>query len=261
MLKNTKYYLFFAVILLAVINTMTSCTPSKKVIYFNDLNKDSASGTLGPAQIDFENIIQKNDLLSITVGGSNTADLLVLNSANGTAAGGTSEAATGYLVEADGKIKIPYIGKVQAEGINRLQLETNLTELFKEYTKNPVVNVRFLNYKFSVIGEVKSPGRFTMANERTTILEAITQGGDLTELGKRENILVIREVNGVRKYGRVNLISQDLFKSPYYYLKTNDVVYVEPVKSKFISRSGIPQYLSLITTGLALLLTVIAFKK
>jgi protein involved in polysaccharide export with SLBB domain len=80
----------------------------------------------------------------------------VLNSANGTAAGGTSEAATGYLVEADGKIKIPYIGKVQAEGISRLQLETSLTELFKDYTKNPVVNVRFLNYKFSVMGEVKS---------------------------------------------------------------------------------------------------------
>ena len=237
---------------------MTSCTPSKKVVYFNDLNKDSVSGNLGPALIDFENTIQKNDLLAITVGGSNAADLLILNSGNGSAAGVTSEAGTGYLVEADGKVKIPYLGKIQAEGVTRMQLEDTLTELFKEYTKNPVVNVRFSNYKFSVIGEVKSPGRFTMANERTTILEAISLGGDLTELGKRENVLVIREVNGVRKYARVNLTSQELFKSPFYYLKTNDVVYVEPVKSKFINRSGIPQYLSILALALTLLLTVIA---
>jgi len=178
--------------------------------------------------------------------------------------GGSSSinpSAIGYLVEADGKIKIPYLGKVQAEGLTRLQLENTLTELFKDYTKNPVVNVRFLNYGFSVMGEVNSRGRFSMTNERTTILEAISMAGDLTDLGKRENVLVVREVNGERNFARVNLLSKDLFKSPYYYLKTNDVVYVEPVKAKFISRTGLPQYLGLVAVGLSLLITIVNLSK
>lgn len=227
--------------------------------------KDTASGSLGNAQIAFENPIQKNDQLWISVGGSNPLDLVSLNSGNGMGTGGTSNvisgAAIGYLVEADGKIKIPYVGKIQAEGLTRLQLESSLTELFKDYTKNPVVNVRFLNYNFSVMGEVNNRGRFNMVNERTTILEAISVAGDITDLGKRDNVLVVREVNGVRNFARVNLLSKDLFKSPYYYLKTNDVVYVEPVKAKFISRKGVPQYLSIAAVGLSLLITVINLRK
>ncbi len=227
--------------------------------------KDTASGSLGNAQSAFENPIQKNDQLWISVGGSNPLDLVALNSANGVGSGGAanviSGAAIGYLVEADGKIKIPYVGKVQAEGLTRLQLESSLTDLFKDYTKNPVVNVRFLNYNFSVMGEVKSGGRFTMVNERTTILEAIGIAGDLTDLGRRDNVLVVREVNGKRNFERVNLLSKDLFNSPFYYLKTNDVVYVEPVKAKFISRKGVPQYLAIAAVGLSLLITVINLRK
>ncbi|MBC7508351.1 MAG: hypothetical protein H7320_06325 [Ferruginibacter sp.] len=100
-----------------------------------------------------------------------------------------------------------------------------------------------------------------MPTERTTILEAISIAGDLTEIAKRDNILVVREVDGKRNYARVNLLSKDLFKSPYFYLKTNDVVYVEPVKAKFINRTGIPQYLGIIAIGLSLLITVINLKK
>lgn len=243
-----------------------SCTLTKKVIYFSDI-KDTTAGSLRNAQISFENPIQKNDQLWITIGGSNPVDLMALNSASGAGAGtgGTSAvtgaAAIGYLVEADGKIKIPYVGNVQAEGLTRLQLESKLTELFKDYTKNPVVNVRFLNYSFSVMGEVNNRGKFNMPTERTTILEAISMAGDLTDLGKRENVLVIREVNGERNFARINLLSKDLFSSPYYYLKTNDLVYVEPVKAKFISRTGIPQYLGIVAVGLSLLITILNLSK
>lgn len=243
-----------------------SCTTTKQVTYLYDL-KDSTAGSLNKAQNAFENLIQKNDQLWITVGGSNPLDLMALNSANGLGSGvnatlaPSTGAAIGFLVEADGKIKIPYIGKVQAEGLTRLQLENTLTELFKDYTKNPVVNVRFLNYSFSVLGEVKNSGRFNMVTERATILEAITMAGDLTDLGKRENVLVVREVNGERNFARVNLLSKDLFKSPYYYLKTNDIVYVEPVKAKFINRTGVPQYLSIVAVGLSLLITIINLRK
>ena len=253
-------------VLIFTIFYLLSCTTTKQVIYLYDL-KDTTAGSLSTAQIAFENPIQKNDQLWITVGGSNPLDLITLNSANGLGSGTTdtltptSGAALGYLVEADGKIKIPFIGKVQAEGLTRIQLENNLTELFKDYTKNPVVNVRFLNYNYSVMGEVKNGGRFNMVSERTTILEAITMAGDLTDLGKRDNVLVVREVNGERNFARVNLLSKDLFNSPYYYLKTNDVVYVEPVKAKFINRTGVPQYLSIVAVGLSLLITIINLRK
>jgi polysaccharide biosynthesis/export protein len=257
MLKNKKYCLQFVIIMVAC--SLQSCTSSKKVIYFNDL-KDTVKGNLGNAQDIFENPIRKNDQLWITVGGSNPLDLMALNSASGTGTATSiplSQSAIGFLVEGDGKIKIPYVGKVQAEGLTRLQLEDTLTSLFKDYTKNPVVNVRFLNYYFSVLGEVKIKGRFSMPNERTTILDAISLAGDLTDFGKRENVLVVREENGVRNFARLNLLSKDLFTSPYYYIKTNDVIYVEPVKSSFIARTGVPQYMSILAVGLSLITTVL----
>lgn len=100
-----------------------------------------------------------------------------------------------------------------------------------------------------------------MPNERFTILEALSMAGDITEFGKRDNVLVIREVNGKRNFARVSLLTKNLFNSPYYYLKTNDVVYVEPVKSKFIARKGVPQYLAIAAVGLSLLLTIINLRK
>jgi polysaccharide export outer membrane protein len=262
--KIYKYPLFFAALFIMGASSISSCTSSKKVVYLNDL-KDTLGASI-KAQIAFENPIQKNDQLAITMGGSNIADLLTLNSANGVSAGAAASSAaassaTGYLVEANGTIKIPYIGKVQAEGLTRIQLEDTLTQLLKDYTKNPVVNVRFLNYSFSVMGEVAIRGRFNMANERTTLLEALSIAGDITEFGKRENVLVLREVNGKRSFARVSLLTKNLFNSPYFYLKTNDVVYVEPVKSKFISRNGVPQYLAIAAVGLSLLLTIINLRK
>lgn len=244
--------------------SMMSCVSSKKVVYLNNLN-DTTNGGLRNARTDFEARIQKNDLLSIAIGGSNAEDLGALNSGSGvipgSIAGSASSANIGYLVEADGKIQLPFLGRVQAEGLTRLQLEDTLTYMLKDYTKNPVVNVKFLNYGFSILGEVNRPGRFNINDERVTILDAIGMAGDLTYLGKRENILVVREVNGKREFGRLDLLSKDIFKSPYFYLKTNDVVYVEPVKSKFFSRSGAPQYIGIAAAGITLLLTILNLSK
>ena len=261
MFSIKNHCILFLGIFIISIHTL-SCTSTKKLIYLYDL-KDTISGNVKVAQAAFENLIQKNDQLWITVGGSNPLDLGVLNSGSGVSGpiNASNGAAIGYFVEADGKIKIPYVGSVQAEGLTRLQLEKILTELFKDYTKNPIVNVRFLNYSYSVIGEVTRGGKFNMVNERTTILEAITMAGDLTDLGKRDNVLIVREVNGQRNFARVNLSSKDLFKSPFFYLKTNDVIYVEPVRAKFIARNGVPQYLSILAVGLSLLITLINLKK
>jgi polysaccharide biosynthesis/export protein len=262
---QTVRYLYFICLFAGFIH-FCSCTPSKQVVYLYDLGDTTSANaaTLYEAQSLFETPIQKNDQLWITVGGSNAWDLPVINSGSGAGTGGgggafvtTGNSVLGYLVEADGKIQFPNIGRVQAEGFTRTQLEIKLAELLKDYTKNPVVNVRFLNYFVSVLGEVNKSGRYPMPTERITILEAITLAGDITDLGKRDNVLLIREVNGKRTFSRIDLTSKSLFQSPNYYLRSNDVVYVEPVKAKFISRSGAPQYVSLIAVGLSLILTII----
>jgi polysaccharide export outer membrane protein len=256
-----KYFLLIASICFFSCFQM-SCISTQKVVYLNDL-ADSSKGSLNKARINFENPIQKNDQLWITVGGSNPEDLVALNSGNGTGAGSNGStinvggASIGYLVEADGSIKIPYIGKLKVVGLSRSQLADTLSILYKDYTKNPIVNVRFLNYQYAVLGEVRNGGRFNMPNERVTILEAIGMAGDLTEMAKRDNVLLVREMNGERSFARVNLLSKDLFNSPYFYLKSNDVVYVEPVRAKFINRTGVPQYLGIVAVGLSLLITII----
>lgn len=244
--------------------SLVSCVSTKNVVYLNNLS-DTTSAGLTNAKLNFESPIQKNDLLSIAIGGSNPEDLVPMNSGSGVipgaASGGATSKSIGYLVESDGKIQLPFLGRVQAEGLTRLQLQDTLSYLFKDYTKNPVVNIKFLNYDFSVLGEVNHPGRFEMENERTTILEAIAMANDLTIFGKRNNVLVIREVDGKREFGRLDLLSKDIFKSPYFYLKTNDVIYVEPVKSKFLTRTGTPQYIGIAAGALALLLTILNLSK
>ena len=265
--------LFFkckAIVFIIAVLYCFSCTPSKKVVYFNDY-KDSDSASIAAVKnikVNFENTIQRNDQLWITVGGSNIEDLVSINSGNGIGATGTggavgasNAAVLGYLVESDVKIQLPYLGRIQAQGLTRLQLEVKIADLVKDYTKDPIVNVRFLNYNFSVLGEVTRSGRYNMSNERVTVLEAISMAGDVTDLGRRDNVIVIREENGERKIGRINLLSKDIFNSPYFYLRTNDVVYVEPVNARFISRTGIPQYFTVVAIGVSILITIINLAK
>lgn len=257
-----RFRMFWAIMVFFAIS-ISSCVSLKKVIYLNDVS--DSTGNLTNPKVDFEALIQKNDLLSIAVGGSNPEDVNILNSGSGVIPGATVGGAAsknlGYLVEADGTIQMPFLGKVQAAGLTRLQLQDTLTLKLKDYTKNPVVNVKFLNYNYSVLGEVNHPGKFEMDNERTTIFDALASANDMTTFGKRQNILVVREENGQRIYGRVDILSKDVFKSPYYYLKTNDVVYVEPVKAKFLTRNGIPQLIAIAAAAAALVLAILSFSK
>lgn len=247
--------------------TLNSCTTSKKMVYVNDLKTDSIlSAELLSSKNVFEAPIQKNDLLWISVGGPNSQDLIALNSGLGIPASGAAVVNAagqvfGYLVESDGNVKIPYLGKIKVEGLTRVQLESELAEKFAEYTKDPVVNIRFMNYRVTVLGEVLRPSTFTIQNERITILEALGMAGDLTVMGKRESVLIVREVNGKREFGRINLLSKDLFTSPFYYLKTNDVVYVEPASAKFFARERLPQFISLAAGSLSLFAILLSLNK
>jgi len=136
-----------------------------------------------------------------------------------------------YIVDSDGNIDFPVLGKIKIAGLNRDQAKKKLVDELTDYIKKPIVNITTVNYKITVLGEVARPGTYTATNERITLIEALGMAGDLTIYGERENVLVIHDYDGKKTYTRVNLKSQELFESPVYYLAQNDVVYVEPNKT------------------------------
>lgn len=134
----------------------------------------------------------------------------------------------GYLVNDDGTIEFPVLGTVEVGDLTRKELVNYLKKEISTYIKNPIINIDIVNYKVTVLGEVNRPGTFTIPDERITILEALGMAGDLNIYGKRDNILVLREENGVRTYSKIDITKSDFIESPFYYLKQNDVVYVQP---------------------------------
>jgi len=178
-----------------------------------------------------------------------------LNKPNSTSASNSS--GEGYLVSKNGTIDFPILGSIKAVGFTVSQLKDSLKIKLDKYLQDPIINIRLLNYKITVLGEVMRPSTYSIPSERITVVDAIGIAGDLTIYGKRENVLLIREENGQRKFIRLNLNSSDLFQSPYYYLKQNDIVYVEPNKSKIVSSNYVRLRNLTIATSVITLLIVI----
>jgi len=177
----------------------------------------------------------------------------------------SSEGAQGYLVDSAGNIQLLQLGIVHVNGLTTAQLQQNLQKSLLDYIKGPVVTVNIVNFKVSVMGEVTDPKNVTVPDGKITILQAINETGDLTLFAKRENILVIRETNGKREFGRVNISSNEIFTSPYYYLQQNDVVYVEADKTKFLNSDARMQRnlrnLAFITTLITTTLLIVSIFK
>lgn len=208
---------------------LTSCGSVKDIAYLqgDDLLKKMTV-------IDTVTLkIQKNDLLDINVSCPNQELLRPFlrygsqYDSNGSMGGGSS---SGYLVEADGTISFPLIGEIKVAGMTRRQLVSLIQNSLEKgnYIKDPVVTVRFLNFHISILGEVNRPGTYNISTERITLFEALSLAGDLTIHGRRNRVAVVRETNGVRTILYHDLRSRDIFQSPDYYLKQNDMVYVEP---------------------------------
>ncbi len=228
-----------SLVLLAV-----SCASPEKVLYLQDVEQYKEQ-TIDEA---YEVRIHKDDLLSIMVNSRNPELALPFNMPLLTFQLGSSQVYTGqqrvlgYLVDSEGYIDFPILGKIKVDGLTRLQL-TNLIKnrlIEEDLIKDPVVTVQMLNFKISVMGEVARPGSFSITSDRVTLLEALSMAGDLTIYGKRDRVAVIREVNGKRTILYHDLRSADLFRSPCYYLQQNDIVYVEPNRAK-IGQSEINQ--------------------
>ncbi len=225
-----SYKIFGYVILLSIL--LVACTSRKKLIYFQgNLPGSDANKNYTP-------VLKPDDILSITVMSLDETSAkpfnLPLNNLNQTVGGYVQGAPTppGYLIDSEGNIHFPVLGKVKLGGLNRNAAIDTLINKLKPYLNNPTIILRIINYKITVLGEVRNPGSFTIPNERITVPEALGISGDLLITGMRKNVLVIREIEGKRTETRIDLTSKDLFSSPFYYLQQNDVVYVEPNRAK-----------------------------
>jgi polysaccharide export outer membrane protein len=161
-----------------------------------------------------------------------------------------------YLVDSKGNIDFPILGKLNVAGLSRSEVLNVFQNKIGVYIKNPIVNLRIMNFKVSVQGEVNAPGTYTVDSERITLIEALSKARDLTIYGKRDNILIIREIDGVKSYHRVDITKADFINSPFYYLAQNDVVYVEPNKNR-INGAAIGSNTGVIISITSILITLI----
>lgn len=239
-MKKHLFYTSVKVLLFsASILCLSSCVSTKNVAYFQNLDQ-KASSTLDSTTKFQEPKIQPDDILSISIvtidptsasAANQTGITPGSNPSNNTA----NREVNGFLVDKNGEVELTMIGKIKVAGLTTSQAKEVIRTKSAEDFKDPNVNVRFANFKISVLGEVNKPGAYILPNEKVTILDVLSLAGDLTLYGKRENILVFREVDGKKVTGRLNITSVDLFKSPFFYLKQNDVVYIEPSKAKIAS--------------------------
>ena len=219
-----------------------SCmTVPKSVVYFQDLDKYQQNTRKGIDSIAYEPIIKKFDELLITVSAP-ILDQEAVAQFNlpmtsfltpGETSVQQSPAIQTYIVDNDGTINYPVIGRITLAGLTKTQAIEQLQKLVSNYIKDPVVNLKIISFQVTVLGEVFKPGTIPVAQEKISILDALGAVGDLTIYGDRKNVLLVRENNdGTFTYHRFDLTSSDLFASPYYYLQQNDKIVVEPNKTR-----------------------------
>lgn len=221
-----------------------SCITRKDISYFQDI-EDSL--TTQPVTKDFEAIIQPGDILSVHVSSLSKEASSFFNVVGETT---DEQVANTYLVSGRGDIEMPLIGSVEVANLTTQVAKDTLKAQLEKYLVNPTVNIRIRNFKVTVLGEVAQPGVYTIPNEKITLVEALGLAGDMTIFAKRVNVLVIREGKTERQFVKLDLTSKEFFESEYYYLHSNDIVYVEPGKGKFASADSWYKILPIIFSGL-----------
>jgi polysaccharide export outer membrane protein len=212
----------FRLLLVFIISAVlfSSCkTQQKAVSYIEDYSDSSKTDEVKYT----EPLIQKNDILSI---------LIYSDATDGGKTDSMYNYTQGFLVDNDGNIQYPRFGTIKVEGITKQEVAETIRKKAELVLTNPTVLVRLLNFRITMLGEVAKPGQISLPGERITILEAIGLAGDVSVYGKKDDVVVIRDVNGKIEYGKIDMSSRNLFKSPYYYLRQNDVVLVNPNKNK-----------------------------
>lgn len=245
----------------------SSCATSKDILYFQDIDKVK----LEKLTSEYQAVIKKDDRLTIVVTGPDktvTAPYNLTLGELGTTGGSYAnpeQSTLGYLVDSEGNIAFPILGTIHVEGMTRGELERYLTKEIGKDVKDPIVYVAFRNYKISVLGEVKTPGTYTMDSEKVNILQALSLAGDLTLNARRDGILLLREENGRTVHYEVNLKDSHTLDSPYFFLQQNDVIYVPASASRVVSATAATGIwsivLSSITTTLAVISMILSLSK
>lgn len=243
---------------LALMYLLSSCVNTKHAIYFNNVPDSLSLKT----SISTPQLINPNDILNITVSSPNPQAAEVFNNMMvGTSAytNLNNGQPIGFLVDQDGYVQYPILGKIKAAGMTKRDFTEYLRNqlIDKKLLIDPVVAVRFANFRITVLGEVSRPAVVSVPSEKISILEALGMAGDLTIYARRDNVLIIREEENQRVVKRIDLTSKNLLTSPYYFLRSNDVVYVEPNKAKIASVSNTRQVLPIIFSGLSVLVVIL----
>jgi polysaccharide export outer membrane protein len=250
---NFKFFIKAVLFLFAL--SLISCASKKDLVYLQNTNDSDSNSRV----VNYEPKLQNDDLLSIIVSADQPELTIPFNMPQIQGNYQINENQDGiktYLIDAYGFIEFPVVGKIKMAGLTRTEAINKLHDAVKEYITNPTINLRILNYKISVLGEVVRPGSFKISSERVTFLEALSMAGDLTIYGKRNNILLVREVDGKATYNRIDITKADFINSPFYYLKQNDVLVVEPNNTR-INSSAVGPNTTVVISSLSLLTTII----
>lgn len=252
----SKYGLTLS-LFITILMFCASCGSRKSMVY---LQQDSTK--INTLYEQYVPKIQPNDILTIVVTAADPRVTAPFNPVSSMTTGSMTQQVDmalrpTYTVNNEGNIILPMLGKVHVVGLTRVQAIEKLRTELELYIKDPGVNINFNNFRVSVLGEVAHPGSFTLPSERITVLEAISMAGDLTIRGLRENVMLIREVDGKKMIHRLDLTQQNTLNSPYYYLAQNDVIYVEPNKAQ-INNSKLGANTNIIISIASLLITVIS---
>lgn len=263
MKKNSSTKCINALLFWVLALMLGSCVSTKNVPYFQDITTQKSE--IGNAATFTEPTIQKDDLLSINIFTVDPASSALVNQAvsaqtSGSVLGASplsQQQAMGFLVDKNGEVELNVIGKVKLAGLTTFQAKELIKSQVEKLYNKPSVEVRYTNFKVTVLGEVLRPSAYILPNEKVSVLDALGLAGDLTIFGKRENVMLIRDNSGKKEFIRFNLNSSEIFSSPYFYLKQNDVIYVEPNKGKAASlNSARTQTFAIIGSALSVLVVL-----
>ena len=253
---------------LLVIN-LISCTP-QRIAYFKDIPDSTAANKVLQSIPSGAALVRPDDVLNITIQTLDPQANVILNQGNlpintgavsGPSGSNVAQAVVaGYLVDRDGFVHLPYVGDILVKGLTSVQVKNLITEKISVYFKDPVVNVRFTNFKITVLGEVRNPTTFLLPNENPTIFDALGLAGDITIYGRRDNVMLVRsDADGKKEIVRLNLDSSSAITSPYFYLKPNDVLIVEPTAERVASASAYrTRDIAVIGAALSLMIVITA---
>lgn len=264
--KSIQHFLLLSLVALSA----ASCVTQKKMTYLRDAGPEIADSINKKFDAQSETVIRSGDALTIVVSALDKEAVAPFNlytinqSSPGSAQIQTTSSLQYYIVDEDGYVEMPILGKIFVAGKKRVEVEQTIREQLERQVLNPMVKVNLIGAKVSVLGEVKQPGYVSLGRGRLTILEALAAAGDLTPYGRRENVLLTREVDGKLEFARLDLGDVNLYTSPYYYLQQNDVIYVSPNKVRVVNSANVGLWLSMVSTvasAATVIVTVVSLTK